>query len=248
MIRNTESDEKSDSFARRLVKHLWRRAMGRNLRANKKRINLLYSMPDPWNLASTREQFRFDETLTFLNERVGHVGSLLEIGCGEGHQSQYLSRLCDQHYGIDISPKAVERARVRLPDSKLAVADIQNIPWQVDGGFDLVVACEVLYYMDDIPAAIARMNSLGSACLVTFFSPAARVVAPHLDHLDGVERDWFFYPPYVWLCAFWEGQPAKGITFGKCAAHREESMTDRPETSGSGAGPGSPPSVGAATP
>jgi hypothetical protein len=119
----------------------------------------------------------------------------------------HLTRLCDRLYGIDVSPTAVARAQARhLPGAAFAVADVHHLPWHTDpGGFDLVVACEVLYYVRDIPAAIARMNELGSACLVTFFGPAARVVAPHLDALGGpdVERGWFFHDPYAWLYAFW---------------------------------------------
>ena len=78
------------------------------------------------------------------------------------------------------------------------------MPWRPSGGrFDLVVACEVLSYMSDAVGAVRRMSELGRACLVTFFGPSARFVAPHVDGRHGVERGWFYHDPYPWLWAFW---------------------------------------------
>lgn len=190
---------------RRLIRAAWRKAVARGLTASDAhaRLDFLYAMPDPWNLASPREKSRFEQTLHLLESRVGRVDTLLEIGCGEGHQSQHLARLCDRLYGIDISPRAVARAGARVPDGTFAVAEAGHPPPDFPDRFDLVTACEVLYYISDIPGTLARMNELGSACLVTFFGPAARVVAPHLEGLAHAERGWFFHDPYPWLFAFW---------------------------------------------
>ena len=176
---------------------------------NHPQLDRLYAMPDPWHMTSAKEQFRFAATNALLSAKVGHVGTILEVGCGEGHQSQHLAGLCDELYGIDVSPRAVERARNRVPGARIDVGTLPLVPCTPPGGrFDVVVACEVLYYMSDIPGAVNAMSELGDACLVTFFGPSARAVAKHVDGLPGVERGWFFHDPYPWLWAFW--RPSRG--------------------------------------
>ena len=189
-----------------LARKVWRRIALRNLTAsdNHQQLDRLYAIADPWQMTSAKEQFRFAMTNTLIAEKCGRVGSLLEIGCGEGHQSEHLATLADQLYGLDVSARAVERARTRLPQARFDVGTLASIPWTPPAGrFDLVVACEVLYYMSDIQAAIQAMSQSGDACLVTFFGPSAGLVAKHIDHLPGLERGWFYHEPYHWLWAFW---------------------------------------------
>lgn len=195
------------SPVRTVVSKLWRRYALRTIGANDNHAGLdkLYALPDPWRMNSAQEQSRFAQTNALIEQRCGRVGTLLEIGSGEGHQSEHLARLCDQLYGLDVSERAVDRAAQRLPQGRFGVGELQALPWPAPpaGKYDLVVACEVLYYMSDIDAAVHRMSQLGRACLVTFFCPAARVVAPHLLQLGGLERGWIFHEPYAWLWAYW---------------------------------------------
>lgn len=194
--------------AREILSKVWRRYAMRRIGANDNHAGLdkLYVLPDPWGMATTREQSRFAQTNAIIAAHAGRVGTLLEIGSGEGHQSEHLARLCDQLYGLDVSDRAVERARERLPAARFGVGEITALPWAPpEGGkFDLVVACEVLYYMSDIGKAVEAMSSLGRACLVTFFCPSARRVAEHLQDLPFVRRGWIYHDPYAWLWAYWE--------------------------------------------
>lgn len=188
------------------LRRVWRKIAMRNLtgRDNHAQLERLYLMPDPWQMESAREQARFRHTSALIGDRVGRVTSLLEIGCGEGHQSQHLVAHCDQLFGIDVSERAVGRARTRVPQAQFAHATLDSLPWTApQGRFDLIVACEVLYYVRDVPDAVARMSALGDHCLVTFFGPAARVVAPHLSSIPRIERGWFYHDPYPWMWAFW---------------------------------------------
>jgi len=189
-----------------LARKVWRRIALRNLTAsdNHKQLDRLYAVADPWQMTSAREQFRFEMTNALLAEKLGHVGSLLEIGCGEGHQSEHLAKVADQLYGLDVSARAIDRARTRLPGAHFDVGTLPVIPNAPPGGrFDAVVACEVLYYMSDIEGAVKAMSQAGDACLVTFFGPSAGLVARHVEHLPGVERGWFYHEPVHWLWAFW---------------------------------------------
>ncbi len=193
------------------MRKAWRRIAMRNLSGsdNHTQLDRLYALPDPWQMTSAREQFRFEATNALLAAKAGRVATILEVGCGEGHQSQHLAGLCDQLYGIDVSPRAVERARTRVPGARFDVGTLPLVPHTPPGGrFDIVVACEVLYYMSDVAGAVHAMSELGDACLVTFFGPSARTVAKHVDSLPGVERGWFFHDPYAWLWAYW--RPRRG--------------------------------------
>lgn len=197
--------------ARKLVSKVWRRFALRGIGANDNHVGLdrLYALPDPWGMTSTREQSRFSQTNAVIAAHAGRVRTLLEIGSGEGHQSEHLATLCDRLYGLDVSERAVERARERLPRAQFGVGEIGALPWAPpEGGrYDLVVACEVLYYLSDIEAAVRHMSQLGHACLVTFFCPSARRVAQHLEAIPGLQRGWIYHDPYAWLWAFWRPEP-----------------------------------------
>jgi cyclopropane fatty-acyl-phospholipid synthase-like methyltransferase len=174
---------------------------------NFERLELAYTIEDPWNMDSPGEIARFEATNRIIKREFGHVQSLLEIGCGEGHQSRYLAEAADQLHGLDVSEKAVERARARVPDGQFAAADLFSQPWQQSTPrFDLVTACEVLYYMSDVERTLARMSELGRHCLVTIFAPAARRVGPHLERIEGLQKDWIWHGGTVWLVCWWRNE------------------------------------------
>ncbi|WP_187471213.1 class I SAM-dependent methyltransferase [Luteimonas viscosa] len=171
------------------------------------RLDLAYRLGDPWNMESGLEQARFAATNALVARTFGRVGSLLEVGCGEGHQTLALQQLAGEVYGIDVSPTAIERARQRVPGAQFAATDIEHQPWgDQRARFDLVVACEVLYYIKDIPATLSRMSHLGSACLVTFFVPALVRVGPHLEGIAGLQKDWLHHGGETWLACWWRNQ------------------------------------------
>jgi 2-polyprenyl-3-methyl-5-hydroxy-6-metoxy-1,4-benzoquinol methylase len=173
---------------------------------NYQRLELAYKISDPWNLQSDLERFRYERINTIIGRYWPQARSLLEIGCGEGYQSEYLQRLCPDLHGIDVSATAIERAQHRLPQAKFATGDVFSQPWGSEAGrFDLVLGCEVLYYMSDPQRAVDAMTRLGKACLVTIYAPAAHRVGPVLEAIPGVQKDWFGRREAQWLVAFWPG-------------------------------------------
>ena len=178
------------------------------------KLALLYQVGDPWQLGSEREHRRFEATNELIARNFPGTGSLLEIGCGEGHQSELLLDVCEQLHGIDVSATAIERARARVPTGRFTAGDLYAQPWR-DGDasasratngarpFDLVVACEVLYYMKEPRRCLEEMSRLGKGCLVTFFEPAAKRLASDVLAMPGVERSWFHAGGVTWLAAWW---------------------------------------------
>jgi 2-polyprenyl-3-methyl-5-hydroxy-6-metoxy-1,4-benzoquinol methylase len=171
---------------------------------NHDRLDLAYRLADPWNMESDLERFRFERTNALIARRFPGIRSILELGSGEGHQSEFFRHLCTELYGVEVSATAVARAQERLPQAHFTVGDIFAQPWgRQRGRFDLVVACEVLYYVSDIDRTIKEMNYLGQSCLVTMFAPAIRRVGPSIDRLPDVQKDWFGAHGAEWVVAFW---------------------------------------------
>jgi SAM-dependent methyltransferase len=178
------------------LRYAWRRLASRGIRysGDYKQLDALYAVADPWGMESPSEQYRFTETNRLILERTGRVASLLEVGCGEGHQSLHLRHVTERLTGLDVSPRAVKRARVRCPQAEFLIGDMFSSEVSASAPFDLVVACEVLYYMSDVEAALRRMRDLGRMCLVTYFHG-------EIDMLDDRVR------------AAWPGAVCNDITF-----------------------------------
>lgn len=168
------------------------------------KLDLLYMIEDPWRLSSAKEQARFEWTNRLIAAQFGRPETILEIGCGEGHQSHYLARACDRLYGIDVSMRAVRRARPRCPGARFTAGDPFNfhIP-EMKQPADLVVACEVLYYVKDIPCFLDRLSQLGQACLVTYYQGEAATLDPHFAARPDCGQETFRHDDTQWHGVWW---------------------------------------------
>ena len=191
---------------------MWMKYALRGVRQNDahERLDLAYKIADPWHMNADREQFRFAETNRLLEAHLGSsIGTLLEVGCGEGHQTEYLARIAGKVTGLDVSANAIERARRRVPSATFSAGDLYTQPWVEESGrFDVVTACEVLYYMSDIPKFLRTMDGLGKSCFVTYFGPAGRLCEKPLAAMPGVQTARFAFEDTEWVAAWWKG--AKG--------------------------------------
>ena len=185
----------------------WMRLILRNVSYsnNYKKLNLFYMINNPWRMDSPGEQYRFSETNRLILEKFGRLGTLLEIGCGEGHQSLYLQQICDRLTGLDVSAKAVQRARSRCPRASFLVGDVFSQEVDDLGPFDLVVACEVLYYMSDLPATLQRMRAIGCNNFVTYFGGAMKTLDMQILTLPGIASEIFEFEQTRWRAAWWLG-------------------------------------------
>lgn len=199
--------------AEQVVRRAWMKYALRQVKQNDahERLDLAYKMPDPWHMASEQEQARFVETNALIERELGdRFETLLEVGCGEGHQSEYLASLTGELVGLDVSETAIVRARKRLPDAEFFAGDIYAQPWVGERGrFDLVTACEVIYYMSDLPKFLRTIDHLGHDCLVTYFAPAERKVGAAVKAMPGVEQSSFRYKDVEWIAAWWPGAAAR---------------------------------------
>jgi SAM-dependent methyltransferase len=168
------------------------------------KLNRLYRIEDPWQMGSAKEQARFAWTNRLIAAQFGSPDTVLEIGCGEGHQSHHLSQICRRLYGIDVSARAVRRAQKRCPRATFAVGDPFTFSlFEMPATVDLVVACEVLYYVKDVPRFLERLSELGRTCLVTCYAGQADELEPHLARLTPAGSDRFCSDGVEWRAVWW---------------------------------------------
>ena len=84
-------------------------------------------------------------------------GTLLEIGCGTGHWSEYFSDRGFEITGVDISERMIAVARHKnVAGGTFEVADAERLPFP-DGIFDVSVAVTTLEFVADPTRAVAEM-------------------------------------------------------------------------------------------
>jgi cyclopropane fatty-acyl-phospholipid synthase-like methyltransferase len=105
--------------------------------------------PDPWNYrCSPYEQRKYAATLAACG--AGPFEHALELGGSIGLFSAQLAERCRRLTTIDFSPTAVRLASARLAEHPDAIALLGEIPAAIPAGrYDLVVASEILYYLDE---------------------------------------------------------------------------------------------------
>jgi SAM-dependent methyltransferase len=128
---------------------------------------LYASDPDPWAFATSEyERAKYDETIKALEGRRFRTG--LELGCSIGVLTARLKRQVDDLLAIDVAELALEQARARNPDVRFERREIpEEFP---DGRFELTVASEVLYYLDE-PAFNATLERLTGTLLQVHWRP-----------------------------------------------------------------------------
>ena len=104
--------------------------------------------PDPWGYrTSDYEQAKYAATLAACGP--GPFARALELGGSIGVFSALLAARCDRLDTLDGAPTAVAAARQRTEHHPAAHVRLGSIPEDLPPGpFDLVVASEVLYYLD----------------------------------------------------------------------------------------------------
>lgn len=99
--------------------------------------------------------------------------TVLDLGCGPGHAIAMLAPHCAHVHGIDQSAVMVRQASrrnrraVRCGRVSIAPGSFHDLPYP-DGHFDRIMASNVMYFWNDIPAVIAELRRV--------LRPAGRIV------------------------------------------------------------------------
>lgn len=198
---------------RRLLRRAWMKygvGISSSLYSDdRKRLELAYMIPDPWFMESPAERDRFEKVNDVIRRKLGRVGSILEIGSGEGHHTAKLLECAARVDGLELSSRAVARARKRCPGTLFFETSFPELPQGLKPPYDLVMATEALYYFKDVGSAIAAMERLGRHCLVTFYKDQWERLAPFFQDRPEVYCETFELAPAAWKLYLWKS-PDRG--------------------------------------
>jgi predicted TPR repeat methyltransferase len=109
----------------------------------------LWERGDPWDFESSLyERGRCAQLIEMLQGR--HYPRVLELGCGAGYLTRFLSPYADRLLALDISQTAIERARTLnagRPGIDFRVANIMEYQPQADGPWDLIMFSDTICYL-----------------------------------------------------------------------------------------------------
>lgn len=165
----------------------------------------VYRLRDPWAMTRPGEQARFEATARLMIEAFGTVEHLVELGSGEGHQSEVFARRCTTLTGLEASVRAVARAQRRLPGSRFLVGDLTVPRWSATlSPADVVTACEVLCYVPDVPAVLREMEALArKGCLITMYQDKWESISRWIESRPGVRIGSIRSHGLTWVTAWW---------------------------------------------
>lgn len=91
-------------------------------------------------------------------ERLKSVGHALDVGCGSGRWSRYLSRRVGFVESVDPSEAVLSAAELNRdrPNVRVTRASIDGIPF-ADGSFDLAICLGVIHHLPDPALALQRV-------------------------------------------------------------------------------------------
>lgn len=114
-----------------------------------------FSTDNPWQYDSAYEQVKYDRTLSLIRPQPD--GHALEIACAEGHFTARLAPLFGKLTALDISRRAIERAKDRTAAYSHLDFDQKDVFREnFEGSFDCVTCSEMLYFAPSI-AALERL-------------------------------------------------------------------------------------------
>lgn len=119
---------------------------------------------DPWNFTSSKyEKERFEKMLSLI-KTVPH-DSILEVGCAEGYFTEKLKVIARTITAIDVSKKALERAKKIVEGVTFQRIELENLQ-PPKKKYDLVVCSEVLNFLLDKKGAVEKLRQNGKYLLI----------------------------------------------------------------------------------
>ena len=134
---------------------------------------------DPWALTvSPMNHQRYLALLETLTASTP-CHSILDVGCGEGHFTRFLTGMSTTVVGIDVSASALKRAAERAPTAHFTCTGL--LEYVTSDTFDVITAVEMLYYVRPTDRALARLLELGRTVVVSYSNKHRTEVAAVIE-------------------------------------------------------------------
>lgn len=106
----------------------------------------------------------------FLPDVLKCISSCLDVGCACGGFSAIMKSFNPKlaYAGVDITPRFIEIAQEKYPDSRFSVADATNLPWG-DNSFDLVHCSGILHLTSFYKEIVSEMYRVSSKYVLCDF-------------------------------------------------------------------------------
>jgi SAM-dependent methyltransferase len=169
------------------------------------------SIRDAYDIACDAYVKKFMDELDhkpFDRELLKHFSSLipaqklvLDLGCGPGHTTAYLTSLGLLATGVDLSPKMIEKASQSFPQSRFVVCDFFALPNESStiAGI-LALYCIVHLTPDQLVPAFSEMFRVlnpGGVLLLSFHVGTEVIRAENFLDTSAALDFTFFEPPQV---------------------------------------------------
>ncbi|HMJ57050.1 MAG TPA: SAM-dependent methyltransferase [Polyangiaceae bacterium] len=128
-----------------------------------------FAQRDPWSYeTSSYERAKYARTMEMIPWVAG--ARTLEVGCAEGVFTALLAQNGGEVLAVDICARALARAEKRCAElSTVTFARLDIASERIDGGFDVILCAEVLYYLHRRGLLRAR------DCLVAALKPGGHI-------------------------------------------------------------------------
>ena len=118
-------------------------------------LNLLRTLYNPFRVSYAKKII--DRVIKLEPGKI----SVLEVGCGGGILSEEIARMGFLTTGIDPSAAslntAIQHSKQSNLEIKYVVASGENLPFKSDS-FDVVLCCDVLEHVQDLPAVVSEIS------------------------------------------------------------------------------------------
>lgn len=115
----------------------------------------------PWKHHLKKRRLYVEKSIaTYLQAKVqGLSDTLLDLGCGDGNNLEYLQKYAQSVYASDYNIVRLARARLRYASVKLFLADMLDYPVK-DNSFDIIFFNHVLEHISEDSRALKTVQKI----------------------------------------------------------------------------------------
>ena len=156
-----------------------------------------------------------EEEFQVLTPVFEDIDNVLEVGCGRGTFTKFLSGVCNHVTAIDISPVLIREAKEKLsdkPNVTIYEMDALNMQELSESSFEAIVLYRTLHFLPDIPAfyreAKRVLKPIGKIVIIS--SPVFELSSDGAE-IKAIFDDFWSVTFQIQLGNYWCGKTAENF-------------------------------------